>query len=497
MISAMNVSAIRSDWVGRVVDGRFTLLQWLGGSEQSAVFRTEFPEAGKTRKAVIKLIPADAWDAEARLAGWQAAANLSHPSLMHLFATGGCDVDGFSMLYVVTEYAEEVLADILPERALSAEETGEMIGPVLDVLAWMHGKGLVHGHLKPANIMVVDDRLKLSVEGLRIAGHPGNPPPHPTIYEAPESASGAVNPEADLWSLGVTVVEALTQRRPSNPGMNQEDPVVPSSIPHPFAEIARGCLRSNPAQRFTIEDVRDQLGIGRPAPESSEVVAGKVPPLARLGILIVPVIVIGAVLAVREVSVHMRAQQVALSASEQPQGNPAAAQQKPAAATPAPEQAPAPAATTTEPSATAEPPATTAAQPDQAQPQPQTQAAAQTQPQAPVPAVSTPPAPAPAPSAQGSAPSNPEIVTQVMPDLLPAAVRSIHGKLNVKVKVTVDASGNVSDAEFESEGPSKYFSKAAMDAAQKWKFKPVPGTWILDFQFKQSGVEVTPTPASH
>ncbi len=490
MITAMNVSAIRSDWVGRVVDGRFTLLQWLGGSEQSAVFRTEFPEAGKNRKAVIKLIPADAWDAEARMDGWQAAANLSHPSLMRLFTTGGCDVDGFSMLYAVTEYAEEVLADILPERALSAEETGEMIGPVLDVLAWMHGKGFVHGHLKPANIMVVDERLKLSVEGLRIAGHPGNPPPHPTIYEAPESASGAVNPEADLWSLGVTVVEALTQRRPSIPGMNQDDPIVPSSIPHPFAEIARGCLRSNPAQRFTIEDVRDQLGIARAAADSSEVAPGKVPPLARLGILVVPVIVIAAVLAVREVSVHMRAQETALSASQQTV--PAAAQQKPLAATPAPDQAPAPAAATPEPSASPAAPATTTAQPDQPQAQPQSEA--QTQAQTPAPAVSTQPA---TPPPEGDAASNPDVVTQVMPDLLPAAVRSIHGKLNVKVRVTVDASGNVSNAEFESEGPSKYFSKAAMDAAQKWKFKPVPGTWILDFQFTQSGVEVTPTPASH
>ncbi len=487
MISAMNVSAIRSDWVGRVIDERFTLLQWLGGSEQSAVFRTEFPEGGKNRKAVIKLIPADAWDAEARMEGWQASAALSHPSLLRVFTTGGCEVDGFSMIYAVTEYAEEVLADILPERALSPTETREMVGPVLDTLAWIHGKGFVHGHLKPANIMVVDERLKLSGESLRVAGHPGNPPPNPGIYEAPESASGAVNPEADLWSLGVTVVEALTQRRPASPGMSQEDPVVPSSIPHPFAEVARGCLRSNPAQRFSIEDVREALGIGHSVTDSAEVVAGKVPPLARLGILIVPVIVIAAVLAVREVTVHMRAQQVALSASPQQQAVPDAAQQKPSAETPAPDKTPAPAATTPEPAAT------TAPQPDQAQPQAESQPQPEAQPQAHVSDASTPtPVSAPAPQPPGNTPSNPDVVTQVLPDVLPAAVRSIHGTLTVKVRVTVDPSGSVSNAEFESEGPSKYFSKAAMDAAQKWKFKPVPGTWVLDFQFKQSGVEATP-----
>ncbi len=491
MISAMNVSAIRSDWVGRVIDGRFTLLQWLGGSEQSAVFRTEFPEGARNRKAVIKLIPADAWDAEARKEGWQASANLSHPNLMHLFATGTCEVDGFSMLYAVAEYAEEVLADILPERPLSTAEAREMIGPVLDALAWIHGKGFVHGHLKPTNIMVVDERLQLSGESLRIAGHPGNPPPNPSIYDAPETSSGAVNPEADLWSLGVTVVEALTQRRPSSPGMNQDDPVVPSSIPHPFAEIARGCLRSNPAQRFTVADVRDALGIGHPALESSEVAAGKVPPLARLGILIVPIIVIAAVLAVREVNVHMRARALAITASEQQQAVPAPAQSKPSAATPAPQQASVPAAVPSEPAASTAPP------PDQAQPESQPEPQTQTA----TPAESTP---APAPLPQGNAPLNSDVVTQVLPDLLPTAVHSIQGKINVKVRVTVDPSGNVSNAEFESEGPSKYFSKAAMDAAQKWKFKPAqpggqpaPSDWILNFQFKQSGVEATPTRASH
>ena len=99
---------------------------------------------------------------------------------------------------------------------------------------------------------------------------------------------------------------------------------------------------------------------------------------------------------------------------------------------------------------------------------------------------------------------NAEVVTQVLPDLLPTAVHSIQGKINVEVRVTVDSGGNVSNAEFESEGPSKYFSKAALDAAQKWKFKPAqpggqpaPSDWILNFQFKQSGVEVTPTRASH
>jgi protein TonB len=65
----------------------------------------------------------------------------------------------------------------------------------------------------------------------------------------------------------------------------------------------------------------------------------------------------------------------------------------------------------------------------------------------------------------------------------------------------VDASGNVENATFVSSGPSKYFARQAMEAAQQWKFAPaqvngqaVPSTWVLHFGFRKSGTEVEPEP---
>ena len=54
-----------------------------------------------------------------------------------------------------------------------------------------------------------------------------------------------------------------------------------------------------------------------------------------------------------------------------------------------------------------------------------------------------------------------------MPDVSTKALASIHGKFVVRVRVTVDAAGNVSDAAFDSEGPSQYFAKAALEAARQ------------------------------
>jgi TonB family protein len=65
--------------------------------------------------------------------------------------------------------------------------------------------------------------------------------------------------------------------------------------------------------------------------------------------------------------------------------------------------------------------------------------------------------------------------------------------------VNVNRSGNVEDAELESRGPSKYFARAALEAAQEWKFKApmedgrgVLSTWTLQFQFTRDEDTVVP-----
>jgi hypothetical protein len=175
MILVMNTAVTRNDWVGRVIDGRFPLLEWLGNTEQAGVFRTEL-NGPEPRRAVIRLLPADPAHAEERLLDWKQAAALSHPHLMRIFESGRAQLGGLELQYVVTEYAEESLAEVIPERPLSTGEAREMLGPILDALAYLHGQGMVHGHIKPANIMVIDDRVKLPVESVRRAGEIPGPP---------------------------------------------------------------------------------------------------------------------------------------------------------------------------------------------------------------------------------------------------------------------------------------------------------------------------------
>jgi TonB family protein len=260
---AMNTNAILRDWVGRVIDERFTLLEWLGGSERSGVFLTEL-QGPQSQKVAIKLIPADIRDEEVQIGDWALIKTLSHPHLMRLFHTGRCQIATVKMLYAVTEYAEEVLSQVLPDRPLTPTETSEMLEPVLDTLSYLHGKGFVHGRLKPSNILVVGDQLKLSCDNLRVVGDLDKNLPALNIYNAPEGGVVPISPAADVWSLGVTLVEALTQHPPVWDRSTHAEPIVPESVPQPFAGIARECLHPDPERRCTVNDVKARL---KPAPE--------------------------------------------------------------------------------------------------------------------------------------------------------------------------------------------------------------------------------------
>jgi TonB family protein len=90
-----------------------------------------------------------------------------------------------------------------------------------------------------------------------------------------------------------------------------------------------------------------------------------------------------------------------------------------------------------------------------------------------------------------------------MPEVSDAAKRTIHGKFAVKIRVTADEGGKVSEAVFESHGPSRYFANQALQAAREWTFKPPqvdghPATsrWTLRFEFRRSGIDAIPVEVS-
>src|SRR5271170_534437 len=444
------LSELSKNWEGRVVEGKFPLRQWLGGSDHGAVFLTDRTGADP-QKAAIKLIPADSREA-AQLSRWADAAKLSHPHLIRLFEYGRCQIDGTRLLYVVMEYAEENLAEILPLRPLTPDEASAMLGPTAEALAYLHKSGFVHGRIKPSNIMAVGDQLKISADRLCQSGERGDARA-PSVYDAPEAATGGLSPAADIWSLGATLVAVLTQNEPSLKNVTRDPVIVPETISQATGEIARRCLQIDPQQRYTAGDILSRLqprASQPPVPVSAKVVEA-VPVSARAvetrrsaprsrRWIVAPILAAALVLGVWVGSKFVSHQPTVPAEEVSPAKSPAGVP---------PEQSPAPFV-------------------EKAQP-------------------------APTGNARGS------VLHQVMPDVSRSAQNTIEGRLKVVVDVSVDASGNVSEAKFASRGPSTYFANKALVAARGWKFNPpqvngqaAPSEWILHFQFRRTGIDVLP-----
>src|SRR4030088_3580516 len=180
------MSEVWTRWQGQVIHDVFPLGRYLGCSDHSGVFLTKSAAPGPSDVA-IKLIPTDRTRAESLLPQWKRAGRIVHPHLLGWLQSGVCQLDGLPYLYVVMEYADQTLAQLLQRRALTEDEAREMLQPTLDALAFLHGQNLVQGQLKPANILVVGDQLKLAGDTIRRVTEGAMSAKAPTVYDPPEA----------------------------------------------------------------------------------------------------------------------------------------------------------------------------------------------------------------------------------------------------------------------------------------------------------------------
>jgi hypothetical protein len=447
----MTETEIWTKWESQVVNGIFPLRRFLGRSNHSVVFLTECRARG-LGSAAIKIIPADTARAEGQLSRWHLAASLSHPRLIRVLESGRCKLGGHPFLFVVTEYAEQNLAQILPHRALTVDEVREMLTPALDALAFLHRQNLVHGQLKAPNFLVVNDQLKLASDTIR------------------EGDAAGIDLAGDMRALGATIVEALTQTRPELEG-RPEGLSLPATLSPELADAVQRCLSPEPGNRPTVSELRNLID---PAPEA--------PPPAAPAEVAAPQVVAS------QVQVPLALQVPVPEVSARPASTPAAA------ATHAPPPPAAPRRPASLPYLRWLVPVAAVGlvlllvwaggrmlRPhDSARPVAAPIASQQ----------SFAPASAPSPAPVQSAGS--PVLHQEFPAISHSTRESIHGQIKVAVSVTVDRTGNVVAENLEVRGSSKYFARLASDAARKWKFVPAdsqsPREWLVQFEFSRSGV---------
>jgi outer membrane biosynthesis protein TonB len=460
-------SEVWTRWQGQVINGAFPLGRFLGCSDHSGVFLTKSAEHHLSQVA-IKLVPADRSLAESQLPRWKRAGRLAHPHLLRMFAWGGCQLDGLPYLYNVMEYADQTLAQLLLHRALTEDEAREMLLPILDALAFLHGRNLVHGQLKPTNILVVGDQLKLATDTIRRVREGKMGRDTPPMHESADR-QGSYSTAGDIRALGVSLFEALTRRPPAGLGDPTSAVVLPSDFSPGFRDVVTRCLNPRPQDRPGVAELVAWAGGSPLGPE---------PPATLQPVVLVP---------------------PEPSRTEPAPPRTASQHFSPAAARTAPSVTPDPkprglltlivgavvilalvwaGVSLIRSHRTPVPPPLQGAVGSLSE-TPAAAPAAAAQVAAPVSAVST------TKPARSDAGTLPVAIDEVIPDVSPGARRTIRGHVKVWVRVIVDQSGAVSAAALDRTGPSQYFQRLAIEAAKQWTFPPAdtPSRRLMQVRF--------------
>lgn len=237
------------------------------------------------RDVALKLLSADAaGHGEPRLrllAEARAAAVLNHPGICTVHDVAEEESCAFIVMELLTG---RTLREIIAEGTGDARALARVGTQAAEALAAAHAHGVVHGDIKPANIMIVaGDRVKLldfgvasrvdhdlaTVSRVLPEMHGGTP-----AYMAPEQMQGGrAGPSADLYSLGVVLYEWATGTRPfvaANLGalvhhIMETKPAAPKGLPAELSRIILRLLEKSPGNRYqsALEAQADLAAFGR------------------------------------------------------------------------------------------------------------------------------------------------------------------------------------------------------------------------------------------
>jgi tRNA A-37 threonylcarbamoyl transferase component Bud32 len=210
--------------------------------------------------------------AERALREARAAGRVNHPAVIAIHDVVPASADD-EAVYIVSELvdAPSLAAVLRRDGPMSDDQVIALALQMLDALDAAHTAGIVHRDVKPSNILIHQGEAKLAdfgiahmAEDTRLTGYGvmGS-----TEYLAPEMFHGEdPSPAADLWALGVTLMEAVEGRNPFSRDSTaatmhailSEEPRTPECHPA-LATAIRGLLTRDAEQRMTSQQARALL----------------------------------------------------------------------------------------------------------------------------------------------------------------------------------------------------------------------------------------------
>jgi eukaryotic-like serine/threonine-protein kinase len=264
--------------------GDYEIVQILGAGGMGQVYkvRNVLSDRIEAMKVLLPNLEGDPGLAERFLNEIKVQATLDHPNIAKLHTamrTG-------NQLVMVMEFVDGTsLSQVLQRGPLPPSTAAAYAAEVLDALGYAHAHGVIHRDIKPANIMLTSGgQIKLMDFGIaRVQANRHLTQTGSTVgslfYMSPEQIKGS-DPDgrSDLYSLGITMYEMVTGRRPFLGDSDfqimsahlEQAPMAPieviPGIPTALSDIILMAIEKEPAARFqSAEAFRAALGSAFPA----------------------------------------------------------------------------------------------------------------------------------------------------------------------------------------------------------------------------------------
>lgn len=196
-----------------IINNRYLVIRKLGQSPNSIVFLVE-DTLFEGREIALKKISGFANDAQKVKEfkrEFEIMARLRHPNLVQVYDFG-YDVRDYSFFLTMEFVGINTLHDkLLKEGKIKLEQAIEYLVILCRALAYIHSKNILHGDVKPSNIVISPNSFKLSDFGIANIINKGRRQSRATmLYMAPEVLEDKSSYETDIFSLGVTFFHLLT-----------------------------------------------------------------------------------------------------------------------------------------------------------------------------------------------------------------------------------------------------------------------------------------------
>jgi serine/threonine-protein kinase len=278
--------------------GDYEIVDVLGAGGMGKVYkvRNVISERVEAMKVLLPNLESDRDLADRFMREIKVQASLQHQNIAALHTALRVN----NQLLMLIEFVEGTSIEAeLRKGPIPVDKAVDYVSQVLSALSYAHSQGVVHRDIKPANIMLTpQSTIKLMDFGIaRLAADRRLTQTGRTVgslyYMSPEQIQGAIDLDArsDLYSLGVTLYEIVTARRPfqgdsdysimaAHLSSNPVPPVqIDPSVPQLLNEVILMAIQKDPAQRFqTADALRSALqSVGaslKPAPASPSVPVG-------------------------------------------------------------------------------------------------------------------------------------------------------------------------------------------------------------------------------